>query len=73
MTKTTQAALKKLVNNAEAYDLTNAAPSQALREVIEPIAISRDRNDINGALFCGIHGGKLYAITARNSNLFFYF
>ena len=72
MKKTTQKALKNLVKIGAAMDVStlDACTYDNLRPV-ERLAISHGINGANGLLFRGADG-KLYAVTARNSALFYF-
>lgn len=68
MKKITQKQLKNLVATGAAVHVT--APEQ-IKEPFERVSVSRGVYGMNGALLKGA-GGTLYAITARNSALFYY-
>lgn len=72
MKKTTQKALKNLVKIGAAMDAStlDACTYNNLRPV-ERLAISRSIYGANGLLFRGADG-DLYAVTARNSVLFYF-
>lgn len=71
MKKYTQKALKALVTQGKAHDLTTA---KALDEWIAThsytkIGYSAGINGINGCLIVDDKTGEFYAVTARNGNL----
>lgn len=72
MKKTTQKALKNLVNIGAAIDANtlDAHTCDALRPV-NMLEVSRGIYGANGCLFRGADG-NLYAVTARNSALFYF-
>ena len=72
MKKTTQKALKNLVKIGAAMDVStlDACTYDNLRPV-ERLAVSRGIYGANGLLFREADG-ELYAVTARNSALFFF-
>ena len=78
MKKITQKALKALVNNGEAIDITRADVSTfyAIKKEEEcapvTVAVSCGAYGANGALLKGLKTGKLYAITGRTSALFIF-
>lgn len=75
MRKYTLRELKNLVCCGMAHDLTNA-PATEVKEQwkhCEKIGYSSGIYGINGGLIQNTETGEYYAITARNSNLFFIF
>jgi hypothetical protein len=72
MRKYTLRDLKILVSNGEAVNIT-AAKLPAIQEPFEKVGYSSGIYGINGGLLRGQSSGTLYAITARNSTLFYYF
>lgn len=72
MKRISQAAIRRLIEDGTAIDLTTAAPSVDLRRNLEPVAVSRGSCGMNGAVFISRVDGALFAIGKRNSNLFFY-
>ena len=75
MRKYTLRELKDLVRCGMAHDLTNA-PAAEVKEQwkhCEKIGYSSGIYGINGGLIQNTETGEYYAITARNSNLFFIF
>lgn len=67
-----QKEIKNLVKLGAAIDIT-AAKLPAITEPFEKIGVSRGVYGMNGGLIRGKCSGTLYAITARNSTLFYYF
>ena len=73
MTKTTLKTIKNLVKNNIAIDITTLKNEEYEKiEVEERIYISSGIYGINGGVFRG-KDGNIYAITSRNSNLFYFF
>lgn len=72
MKKYTLKEIKRFVSLGLAQDITTAS-RPAIKEPFKKIAVSRGIYGINGGLLRGQSSGTIYAITARNSNLFFYF
>lgn len=72
MKKYTLREIKRFVSLGLAQDITTAN-CPAIKEPFEKIGVSRGIYGINGGLLRGQSSGTIYAITARNSNLFFYF
>lgn len=72
MKKHTLREIKRFVSLGVAQDIT-AARLPAIHEPFEKIGVSRGIYGINGGLLRGQSSGTIYAITARNSNLFYYF
>lgn len=64
--------IKRFVSLGVAQDITTAS-RPAIQEPFERIGYSAGIYGINGGLLRGQCSGTIYAITARNSNLFFYF
>ena len=71
MKKYTLREIKRFVSLGVAQDIT-AASRPAIHEPFEKIGYSAGIYGING-LLQGKSSGTIYAITARNSNLFYYF
>ena len=71
--KMTQSEIKRLVKTGAAIDITTAPPSEELWTNTEKLAVSRGTYGINGGLLKDRRDGQLYAITARNTALFYYF
>lgn len=67
--------LKNLVRCGMAHDLTNATAAEVKKqwEHGEKVGYSSGTYGINGGLIQNTETGEYYAITARNSNLFFIF
>lgn len=72
MKKYTLREIKRFVSLGLAQDITTAN-RPAIKEPFEKIGYSAGIYGINGGLLQGKSSGVLYAITARNSNLFYYF
>ena len=73
MTKTTLKTIKNLVKNNIAIDITTLKNEEYKNiEVEEKIYVSSGVYGINGGAFRG-KDGNIYAITSRNSNLFYFF
>lgn len=69
-----QKELKDMVRYGEAEDITGISDAEAKelrKNGIETVGVSRGVYGMNGALLRG-SDGKLYAITARSSNLFYF-
>ena len=71
--KMTQSEIKRLVKTGAAIDITTAPPSEELWTNTEKLAVSRGTYGMNGGLLKDRRDGQLYAITARNTALFYYF
>ena len=70
-----QAELKKMAKYGEAEDITGLSDAEAKelkKSGVELVGISRGTYGMNGALMRGTADGKLYVITSRNSNLFYF-
>lgn len=70
-----QAELKKMAKYGEAEDITSLSDAEAKelkKSGVELVGISRGIYGMNGALMRGTTDGKLYVITSRNSNLFYF-
>lgn len=70
-----QAELKKMAKYGEAEDITSLSDAEAKelkKSGVELVGISRGTYGMNGALMRGTADGKLYVITSRNSNLFYF-
>ena len=73
MIKTTLKTIKNLVKNNIAIDITTLKNKECKKiEVEEKLYISNGVYGINGGAFRG-KDGNIYAITSRNSNLFYFF
>ena len=72
MKKVTQKAIKSMIQTGAAVDITGAS-YPAIMEPFEKVAYSAGLYGINGGVLQGLSSGILYAITARNANLFRYF
>lgn len=72
MKKYTLREIKRFVSLGAAVDITGAS-RPAIQEPFEKIGYSAGIYGINGGLLRGQSSGTIYAITARNSNLFYYF
>lgn len=68
-----QKEIKNLVKIGAAVDITNKETSEEIWRNMERIAVSRGIYGMNGGLLKDKRNGVLYAITARNSSLFYYF
>lgn len=65
--------LKNLVELGAAIDISNAPTSLDQYRRLDPIGVSHGKHGMNGGLLRDNQTGQLYAITSRNSALFFYF
>ena len=68
-----QSEIKRLVKTGAAIDITTAPPSEEVWTNAEKVAVSRGTYGMNGGLLKDRRDGQLYAITARNTALFYYF
>ena len=68
-----QKEIKNLVKLGVAIDITAEEGNLDRYRQLDPIAVSRGKYGMNGGLMKDYETGKLYAITARNSALFYYF
>ena len=68
-----QKEIKNLVKLGVAVDITAEEGSLTRYRQLDPIAVSRGKYGMNGGLLKDYGTGKLYAITARNAALFYYF
>ena len=68
-----QKEIKNLVKLGAAVDITSEECSLTRYRQLDPIAVSRGKYGMNGGLLKDCQTGKLYAITARNSALFYCF
>ena len=68
-----QSEIKRLVKIGAAIDITTAPPSEELWTNAEKVAVSRGIHGMNGGLLKDRRNGQLYAITARNTALSYYF
>jgi hypothetical protein len=71
MTRYTQKALRKLVKDGLAIDLTNAHDYKAIPERYEQVGYSKGIYGCNGKLLRG-ESGQLYAITTATSALYIF-
>lgn len=65
--------IKRLVNIGAAVDITTEKGTAERYRRLDPVAVSRGKYGMNGGLLKDHESGALYAITARNSALFYYF
>lgn len=65
--------IKNFVQLGAAVDITTQEGTFEKYRRLDPIAVSRGVNGINGGLLKDNQTGELYAITARNTTLFYYF
>ena len=73
MVKTTLKTIKNLVKNNIAINITTLSNEECKKiEVEEKLYISCGIYGMNGGAFRG-KDGNIYAITSRNSNLFYFF
>ena len=68
-----QKEIKNLVKLGAAVDITYEEGSLTRYRQLDPVAVSHGKYGMNGGLLKDYETGKLYAITARNSALFYYF
>ena len=68
-----QKEIKNLVKLGVAVDITSEECSLDRYRRLDPVAVSRGKYGMNGVLLKVCQTWKLYAITARNSALFYYF
>ena len=68
-----QKEIKNLVKLGIAIDITAEEGNLDRYRQLDPIAVSRGKYGMNGGLLKDYETGKLYAITARNAALFYYF
>lgn len=68
-----QKEIKNLVKLGVAIDITAEEGNLDRYRQLDPIAVSRGKYGMNGGLLKDYETGKLYAITARNAALFYYF
>ena len=75
MRKYTQKEIKKLVLLGLAEDLTQASHEELKSKIkhCEKVGYSSGIYGINGGIIQDAQNGNIYAITARNSNLFMIF
>ena len=75
MKKYTQKEIKKLVLLGLAEDLTQASHEELKSKIkhCEKVGYSSGIYGINGGIIQDSRNGQIYAITARNSNLFMIF
>jgi ribosomal protein S28E/S33 len=71
MRKYTQKALRELCRIGAAEDITNGKAE--IKEPLERVGVSTGIYGINGGLLQGRETGRLYAIIARNAELFRHF
>lgn len=72
MRKYTLRELRELVRLGMAQDITDS-DSKSIIEPVEKIGYSSGVYGLNGGLLQGRESGNYYAITARSSNLFYFF
>ena len=72
MRKYTLRELRELVRLRMAQDITDSDPKN-IKEPVEKIGYSSGVYGLNGGLLQGRESGNYYAITARSSNLFYFF
>lgn len=72
MRKYTLRELRELVRLGMAQDITDSNPKSII-EPVEKIGYSSGVYGLNGGLLQGRESGNYYAITARSSNLFYFF
>lgn len=72
MRKYTLRELRELVRLGMAENITNVNP-KSIKEPVEKIGYSSGKYGLNGGLLQGLESGNYYAITARSSNLFYFF
>lgn len=72
MRKYTLRELRELVRLGMAQDITDRDPKSII-EPVEKIGYSSGVYGLNGGLLQGRESGNYYAITARSSNLFYFF
>lgn len=72
MRKYTLQGLRELVRLGMAVDITSVDP-KSITEPVEKIGYSSGVYGLNGGLLQGRESGNYYAITARSSNLFYFF
>lgn len=68
-----QKEIKNLVKLGAAVDITYEEGNLNRYRQLDPIAVSCGKYGMNGGLLKDYETGKLYAITARNAALFYYF
>lgn len=73
MKKVTQKEIKNLVKMGAAVDITAEEGTLEKYRKLDPLAVSFGKYGMNGGLLKDHESGKLYAITARSSALFYYF
>ena len=72
MKQYTRKQLRELVRLGMAVNITEADPKSII-EPVEKIGYSSGVYGLNGGLLQGRESGNYYAITARSSNLFYFF
>lgn len=72
MRKYTLRELRELVRLGMAVNITEADP-KSIKEPVEKIGYSSGVYGLNGGLLQGRESGNYYVITARSSNLFYFF
>lgn len=68
-----QKEIKNLVKLGVAIDITAEEGNLDRYRRLDPVAVSRGKYGMNGGLLKDCQTANLYAITARNSALFYYF
>lgn len=72
MKQYTKKELREFVRLGMAVNITEANP-KSIKEPVEKIGYSSGVYGLNGGLLQGRESGNYYAITARSSNLFYFF
>lgn len=72
MKQYTRKQLREFVRLGMAVNITEADP-KSITEPVEKIGYSSGVYGLNGGLLQGRESGNYYAITARSSNLFYFF
>lgn len=77
MLKTTQKALREMVANGQAQDITNGTDETrtdilAKEDYLQEIAYAAGIHGCNGILYKGHNTGTLYAITDRTNAIFIF-
>jgi len=72
MKKTTKKAVKALIRDGKAIDITNASMEKCyeLEKYLDTVALGHGIYGMNCGLFEDRRDGKLYGITCRSGNLF---
>ena len=72
MKQYTRKQLREFVRLGMAQDISDSDP-KSITEPVEKIGYSSGVYGLNGGLLQGRESGNYYAITARSSNLFYFF